>query len=292
VDRFFPVQFAEGLVPHHHHRRQGAAAEAGHRLEGVFHVRRGFTVLDAEPGLEGFRQALGAADMAGGAVADLDDLLPHRGEAELGIEGRHPVQLGLGHLRGRGDPFHGFKGDVMEFLLDFSGPQSARMLVHPGYNASQNRFSSYASSQGLFEEIRPLINQARVDKNGNPIAALYENASQLNYGTFDSNSYNHWYFADSTLYIRLPWGRLNFSDPSSLMVLNDSNPAEEAGRDILGTQKTDGIIISALYYDFDNQQVIDLLSSDLYKWEQWELPAYSERLKESYFIIQEYFKNI
>ena len=76
------------------------------------------------------------------------------------------------------------------------------------------------------------------------------------------------------------------------MVLNDSNPAEEAGRDILGTQKTDGIIISALYYDFDNQQVIDLLSSDLYKWEQWELPAYSERLKESYFIIQEYFKNI
>ena len=179
-----------------------------------------------------------------------------------------------------------------EFLLDFSGPQSARMLVHPGYNASQNRFSSYASSQGLFEEIRPLISRDRVDKNGNPIAALYENASQLNYGTFDSNSYNHWYFADSTLYIRLPWGRLNFSDPSSLMVLNDSNPAEEASRDTLGTQKTDGIIISALYYDFDNQQVIDLLSSDLYKWEQWELPAYSERLKKSYFIIQEYFKNI
>ncbi len=180
----------------------------------------------------------------------------------------------------------------LEFLLDFSDTQNARLLVHPGYNTANYKFSSFPSTNGLFEEIRPMINNTSIDKNGRVIAALFENASQLNNGDFTANSYKHWYWEDKTLHIRIPWARLNFSDPTSLMVIDDSTHVGELSRDKLRTIKTEGILVSALYYDAFNQQKIDLLSSAAYKWEQWDVPVYSERLKESYFIIQEYFKNI
>ena len=180
----------------------------------------------------------------------------------------------------------------LEFLLDFSGPEGARLLVHRGYNTAHFKYASYPSSDGIFEEIRPLINSASMDKNGQEIAALYEDASQLHKGNFDNNSYNHWYWEANALHIRIPWARLNFSDPSSLMVLNDGDYAWEAAQDKLRTIKTDGIVVSALYCDTSSQNKTDLLSTEAYKWTEWDVPAYTERLKKSYYMIQEYFKSI
>lgn len=174
----------------------------------------------------------------------------------------------------------------LEFLLEFDA-QDSRLLVHPGYNTAKSRYSSFASSQGVFEEIRPLIHEVRVSKDGTPIAAQYEDASRLNYGDFNANSYNHWYWEASLLHIRLPWGRLNFSDPSSLMVLDDNSGAEELVRDQLKTTRTEGIVVSALYCDAAEQQKIDLLSTSAYNWQPWEVTAYRERLKQSYYILQE-----
>lgn len=50
----------------------------------------------------------------------------------------------------------------IEFLLDINGEQNSKILVHPGYNTANNRFSSYASSKGLFEEIRLLTSNERM----------------------------------------------------------------------------------------------------------------------------------
>ncbi len=180
----------------------------------------------------------------------------------------------------------------LEFLLEFDDARNAQILVHPGYNLSKNRFASYASSQGQFEEIKPLINKAGTDKNGIKFEARYENGSQLHYGKFNANAYNHWYWSGNNLHIRIPWGRLNFSDPSSLMVLDDNRTILQPVRDELKTRKTEGIVVEALDYDMEKQQAIDLLTTDVYQWKSWNKPIYTERLKKSYFIIQDYFKTI
>jgi hypothetical protein len=177
-----------------------------------------------------------------------------------------------------------------EFLLEIE-EQTARILAHPGYNTANYKFSSYPSTIGLFEEIKLLTNNSSVGKDGKKTSALFEEASQMKNGNFIANSYNHWYWEGNTLHIRIPWARLNFSDPSSLMVLDDSNHAGELSRDKLRTTKTEGILITALYYNVSNQQIVDLLSTAAYKWEQWDAPIYKERVKKSYFMIQEYFMN-
>jgi hypothetical protein len=179
----------------------------------------------------------------------------------------------------------------LEFLLEFSGQKAARILSHPGYNIANNKFSSYVSSKGVFEEIRPIINSKRVRKDGSVIEAIHQDGSNLNFGDFESNSYNHWYFEGNNIHIRIPWGKLNFTDPSSLSVLDDNTVASDLSRDKLRTVKTDGILISALLYDLNKKEKIDMLSTiEPYKWKEWEIPQYRERLKKSYFIIQDYFK--
>lgn len=180
----------------------------------------------------------------------------------------------------------------LEFLLQFSGPNNGRILVHPGYNIANNRYSSYSSARGIFEEIRPLINKERIGKDGHKTAIIYQDGSKLNYGSFIDNSHNHWYIQANTVHIRIPWNRINVVDPSSLMVLDDRNPKDLA-RDTLKTVKTEGVQAAVLLYDVQKPEKAGLLSSSRpYKWPEWTVPQYKERLKKSYFIIKDYFAKL
>ena len=178
----------------------------------------------------------------------------------------------------------------LEFLLDINGQQNSKFLVQPGYNTSKYKYSSLISYDGIFEEIIQLIGNERITKYGQKINAVYYDESKLNFGELNDNSYNQLYFENNKIYVRLPWGRLNFTDPSTMSVLNDSSNTSELTRDNLKTVTSDGIIASALLYNTDNNEKIDLLSLDKpYSWKTWNEPLYSERLKKSYYVIQEYF---
>ncbi|MDF2612383.1 MAG: hypothetical protein K0S71_169 [Clostridia bacterium] len=181
----------------------------------------------------------------------------------------------------------------LEFLLHFSGIQKAKLLVQPGYNIAENKIASQTSSKGIFEEIRMKINNERIRKDGSQIPAQYQDGSSLRYGVYNGNSHNHWYTAGNTIYVRIPWGRLNFTDPSSLTVLDDKSDVTELVQDKLKTVKTEGILISALLWDYEKSEKIDMLNTRKpYRWEEWDTAEYEERLKKSYFIIQEYFNEL
>lgn len=178
----------------------------------------------------------------------------------------------------------------LEFLLDINGKDSSRLLVHPGYNISKNKYSSYSSSNGIFEEIRQLVSNERVSKDGRKIEAVYQDESMLVYGDFIGNAYNHICFENNLIHIRIPWGKLNFTDPSSLNVLDDSKFAGELTVDKLATVQTEGILVSSVLVDSLKQQKIDMLNTDNpFTWGPWDTPTYKERLKRSYFMIQDYF---
>ena len=178
----------------------------------------------------------------------------------------------------------------LEFLLDINGEQNSKILVQPGYNAINNKFSSYASSKGLFEEMRLLTSKARITKDGRNIEAIYQDESKLNYGKFEANSYYHWYVEGDMIRVRIPWGKLNVTDPSTLTVLDDSITTGELARDKLKTVKTEGILVSVLLYNTVANVKLDSFSTkNPYAWKSWETPVYTERLKKSYYIVQDYF---
>lgn len=182
----------------------------------------------------------------------------------------------------------------MEFMLDFKGKQNANLLVTPNYNIGNGKYSSKSSDEGSFEEIRRLINKAGIRKDGTTYPAKYENGSIFKYGEF-VGSYHQWYTEGNILHIRLPWGRLNVTDPTSLQVLDDPGNQTNPERDSLKTRKTDGIRISALW--LNNKEVFEQFPEGnkevpSYLWKGLETPNYVERLKGSYPYIQEYFKTL
>ncbi|MEK4129163.1 hypothetical protein NYE67_05745 [Solibacillus sp. FSL W8-0474] len=115
--------------------------------------------------------------------------------------------------------------------------------------------------------------------NGNPESRDYDSLAD-----YEINE------EEGIVEIRIPWLLLNFTDPSRREVWADLYANEE-----MTTEITDGIEVGLLL--IENEEVklsVPDNKSDLksYKWEEWALPEYKERLKESYYILQEKFSNI
>ena len=94
------------------------------------------------------------------------------------------------------------------------------------------------------------------------------------------NSNADFYMNQECVEIRIPWQLLNFYDPSHQIIMDDfqdtSNPIKPL--------KIDAIQLE--YYD-GNQ----VHSNMKYKLHRWKKPTYHERLKESYYVLQDLFKD-
>ena len=105
------------------------------------------------------------------------------------------------------------------------------------------------------------------------------------------DSLNDWYYSEDTgiLEIRIPWMLLNAKDPSNKEFIGDLQ------KDGIGASMAiDGIGISAVLADSENT-IIDSSGPGkqaFYTWEKWTLPESEERLKQSYYILQDYFGGI
>lgn len=178
----------------------------------------------------------------------------------------------------------------MEYLVMIDGPETGRLLAIPESNYTAYRFSTSQGlkREGLFTPLSKLINKERALADGTPIPARYEDSSSLRYGNLLGGT-NHWVTEGEQLTLRIPWTRINVSDPSSSTVLDDgglyySDPL----RDVIQTSFTDAIVVSALLTDQDGTQVIDTFQGVTLSIEGWNQPLYQERLKESYLILKEY----
>ena len=80
---------------------------------------------------------------------------------------------------------------------------------------------------------------------------------------------------------------MNFTDPSRLEVRSDLYANEQLTAEII-----DGIELGALLVK--DEKVMAKIPEQAqqlqtYNWETWQLPSYKERLKESYYLLQEKF---
>ncbi len=208
-------------------------------------------------------------------IIGLDTYDKKKGEFRIGKESKALVPFGL------------------EFVLKFESKDNAKLLVHPGYHIYKGRYASYQSDQGEFEELFQLINKENTWKDQTTQPEIFFNGSLLNYGELTGNSYHHWIMHGNKISIRIPWQRLNFSDPSEMRVLWDETPNQNPGRDQIATRVTDGLRVSVQLTDKTETATIDILNSEsVFAWNTWNEPNYHPRLKESYPIIRQYFDEI
>jgi len=184
-----------------------------------------------------------------------------------------------------------------EFKVSIQNTKQAELLVIPQYNASKGSYFTSVSSSGIYEKMMRQLSEAYQSPAGKTVPAAYEDGSTLNSGSFD-NSNSHFYFEGKTLYLRIPWARLNFTDPSSLLVLNDEKKQGviEHTKDALAVRMTDGIVASLVIMDKKTQKVDyhfpESVTSSGYRtftWNTWTKPEYVTRNKKSYDMIKQLF---
>jgi hypothetical protein len=94
---------------------------------------------------------------------------------------------------------------------------------------------------------------------------------------------------------RIPWQLLNVKDPSLREIMSD------IWKDgLTGSQKIEGIRVSLAVtnqqkiietFPMEENAEISQTDSVLYKWKEWEEPSFHERLKKSYYIMQETYRS-
>lgn len=217
----------------------------------------------------------------------IDTALRNAGEFQLPFKGLPDLPTGI------------------EFLLNIKSPDDASLLVIPSYNRGNYKFSITSSHKGEFERIISVVNRERITLDQRVFPELINDESTLTYGNFhsDNDKYNslaHWYVDPEAMkiYFRLPWMLLGVSDPSSASVIND--PAAYRThplRDALQIEKTEGFLFYLITYneeifDFQPRLGNSFIKSDPYLWQLWEEPSFRYRLKKSYNILADYFKDL
>ena len=181
----------------------------------------------------------------------------------------------------------------LEYVVEFDQENSAWLLVQPEYNATAGNYESVPKQSGVFESMKILTNKERIRKDGSVIPEVIQNMSELKYGALDQNSYYSWEMKDKKIVVRIPWTKINVSDPSSLTVLKDDRKILTPVKDELKTTITEGILSSAILIQKKDKKVMDSIGVEIRKpftWNAWNQPTYKVRFKDSYQIIQDYFK--
>jgi hypothetical protein len=208
---------------------------------------------------------------------------PREYEILLGID-TYDRTLGQMHWPGNA----GTTASGLEFLLDIKDNE-ARLLVIPSYNIASARYSSALRRDGVFEEINMLVNGKVTTKDGRLIPEKRFNASAMRRGPFDESG-NLWYVEENSIRVRIPWNRLNVTDPSSLKVLHDTRNIGAPATDELKTTVTDGFVFDARVLNARTNVVVGSLNANTtspYIWQGWEeTPPYRERIKKSYLIVR------
>ena len=151
----------------------------------------------------------------------------------------------------------------LEFVLDIGGPDATQLLVDHPYNpyravvipgskptATQyvyNRpFRTTANDAGQWDSLTVVPNRRRISRDGQIHPAISYDRNRLTYARQTDNSLADWFADTSTgvIEVRLPWGMLQFVDPSTRSVLFGNAATKEVAGAV-----TDGLRFVVESYD-------------------------------------------
>jgi len=200
----------------------------------------------------------------------------------------------------------------LTFLIHLGGTDNSRILVAAPYdkylNSKTGRVKPEASDQGAWVMMQNETNIRRISKDGKRFFPAHVfTMSRLRFGSLDPknkfySSLADFFYHDNRVELRIPWGLINITDPSSKTVLwMDEN----------GTSRTvGGVRLLALSYKPHEGNVsacrtnrechnTDSLPAEVsqttirtYTWENWHMPIFHTYLKESYYRYQKILRSI
>jgi hypothetical protein len=205
------------------------------------------------------------------------------------------------------------RGDLgFEFLAIFRDTTDAELRITPDYNPyigaeaivngdDFGRFrhrpvTTLPRDDGRFDSLFVITNRSRFTRDGRFIPAQGYNRGRLRYGTERRSTLSDWYWDKTAgmLELRLPWGLLNVSDPSTGTLLYEQSDTGD-----IGTAHSDGIrvgvavvgrrrtaagepaLIAALPR-VDAEGRWHAAQFPAWQWPAWSVPRYHQRLKPVY----------
>ena len=193
--------------------------------------------------------------------------------------------------------------DDVDFIININGKENSSIKVHEYYNRfnfdkdkSANKarpdLISKTKDMDVFSDINIQIRPKMYNELTEEIEeeVIYE-TGKLTYGNANPNSdefnsVSDFYIGNDYVEIRIPWGLLNFTDPSTKQIQDD----------FYETYHTESIIINninagATIKNTKNNETIRL-NSGAYNLDGWMKPTYNERLKESYYMLKKELKRL
>ena len=195
-----------------------------------------------------------------------------------------------------------------EFLVDIAGRENARLLATPDYDPYQGPAAIHGGddlggfyhrpavpgnrSDGAFDPMFTIVNRARFGRDGTFFPARTWERGRLRFGRESESTLSDWYYdaGAGVLELRIAWGLLNVTDPSTATVLDDG--AARGGA--FGTAHTDGFRIGVVTMRGDSRRVAGSLPpldakahwrrADFRTWPlpAWDEPVFHARMKPVY----------
>jgi hypothetical protein len=208
-----------------------------------------------------------------------------------------------------------------EFLAEFNDTSRAQLKVTPDYNPYmperlvksgayfgehfRRPVLSLRRNDGVFDPLFALTNRPRFRGDGTQVRGRGLDIGRLRFGTLAQNTLSDWWWdqAAGLLELRLPWGLLNVSDPSSGQVLFESDvekalhPTDEGPSSQLTGTPSDGFRFALVALSTGPDVLGTIPALDAYgnwptaafttwKWKTWETPAWHARLKPVYAALR------
>lgn len=202
----------------------------------------------------------------------------------------------------------------VDFLIKIADEENSEIVVDSYYDSFHYQYGSilhmvkeesYANKKnnGIFHPIRLTLNKELKLPDAKVPFHSYV-TGQLLFGNGNPTSKDFNSLTDfsvsrdrKTVEIRIPWALLNIKDPSQKEAIADlwkkglEGSEYIKGIQIAAVMENDNELISSLPA-FTKEAKLLSDSSKWYTWDKWETPAYHERLKASYYILQDAFSEI
>lgn len=207
-------------------------------------------------------------------------------------------------------PVSGVRSEAgFEFLITLERPDEAQLRVLPEYlvpaphartvaratwgEPFRHPVRSVSRDDAVFDSLWAMTNRPRYLPDGSLVPVRGLTIGRLRYGTAAELSIADWWYDRDAgmVQLRLPWGLLNVTDPSSRRVRDERGPGD-------GTVVTPGFRLAVVGLtvagrvdgtlparDADGRWSLARLT--LWSWPTWEQPTWHEDLKPAYTVLQQ-----
>jgi hypothetical protein len=168
-----------------------------------------------------------------------------------------------------------------EYIIQFD--KTPQILVNPSYNWIRGYYLASEHAYDQYEELIQITNAENTDKEGKITSEKSQNLSDLQIGSLEV-SQHHIQITENTMIIRLPYGLIGISDPSTRTILYDDSIKVAMGRDEIQVRQ-----IQQIEYELNFENHKYKFQQELKPWNSLEL----ERVKKVGFSkIGKFFKGI